>query len=239
MERGFTVSGVLSQSFTVLGRNFLILIVTSLAIYAPVTLLTLAATANPDPTRTAFLSGIGVLLSIPISMILQGAVMFGVYESLRGRAFPLGRSVQIAFDRFWLMLGVSILSSLMIMIATLCLIVPGVIVAIMLMVAVPAVVVEDCGVGAAFERSRDLTEGNRWRIFGLVCVIICLAGGAAMVQVAIKALIAESALASTIIDALISSVQSSFSSVLTAVVYYQLRMQKDGLDLDHLASVFE
>jgi hypothetical protein len=50
-------------------------------------------------------------------------------------------------------------------------VIPGVILAVMWAVVVPVIVIEGAGPRAALRRSRQLTRGNRWHVFGTLVVI--------------------------------------------------------------------
>ena len=73
--------------------------------------------------------------------------------------------------RFAAAFGLGLLTGLAIIVGMIVLIVPGVILSIWWAVALPALMREDLGVSEAMERSKDLTEGNRWRVFGLILVL--------------------------------------------------------------------
>jgi len=57
------------------------------------------------------------------------------------------------------------------------LIVPGVFLAVMLMVSTIACILEDRSPVEALKRSRELTRGNRWQLLGLVLILFIPAMG--------------------------------------------------------------
>ncbi len=92
----------------------------------------------------------------------------------------------------------SLLVGILVTLAAILLLVPGLIVWCVYAVAVPVCVVESLGLRASMTRSSFLTKGNRWRIFGVFALIFIasiviggmvgglagLAGGVHLVQVA-------------------------------------------------------
>ena len=95
-------------------------------------------------------------------------------------------------------------------------------------------------------RSKDLTEGYRWPIFGLVVVYFALTS---VLQYGLNPLLAAlgaSALAgpggvtlSVLVDPIANVVGGVLGAVGSAVIYAQLRTAKEGAAVDELATVFD
>ena len=136
------------------------------------------------------------------------------------------------------MVGAALLVGILTGLAALALIVPGIMVACAFYVAVPACVIERIGPRASLKRSGELTRGNRWGVFGLVILVavgtIILAGALA----ALGAVIGGAVLA-TIFTFVAEVVVEAFGAVVTAVVYHDLRVAKEGVDIDQIAGVFD
>jgi hypothetical protein len=123
---------------------------------------------------------------------------------------------------------------------------------IKLMVAPAAVVIEDLGALDALRRSWSLTRANWWRIFGITLVVSLLVGvigqvvmiplsllpaflsgflsphggGAQDVTIAVVV-----GVATAILGALVGAVGYAFQTSVMALIYMDLRMRKDGLDI--------
>jgi hypothetical protein len=131
------------------------------------------------------------------------------------------------------------------------LIVPGVILAVGLVLAIPAVVLEP-GLSPmkALSRSWQLTRGSRWRIFGLGVVLLVLIYVPVIAIGTIFAVLlpgsmpagptAGSAMLAAVLALAITGlvqifIYPLFYCVLT-ITYYDLRVRKEGFDLELLAS---
>lgn len=114
-------------------------------------------------------------------------------------------------------------------------VVPGVIIGCMLYVAIPACVIEKLGVTASMSRSVALTKGYRWQIFGLFLLVVVISALGAFVFT----LIGGAGLVGQLLAFGWQVVSTAFGAVLSAVIYHDLRMAKEGIDLDTLASVFD
>ena len=97
------------------------------------------------------------MLAMVLYTLSTAACLSGAYHTMRGQPFSVGQSLRDGFRRFFPLVGVAIVSTLLTWLAGLALIVPGAIVACAFYVAVPVCAIEQAGVGASLRRSRDLT----------------------------------------------------------------------------------
>jgi uncharacterized membrane protein len=118
------------------------------------------------------------------------------------------------------------------------LIVPGLILYTMWFVAVGPCVVERLGPWTSLSRSQELTKGHRWKIFGLlVLLFVPLNLVSKLVELALSAAGGETlVLVGTLIW---TSIEAAFYSVVIAVTYHDLRVAKEGTDIEQIAAVFD
>jgi hypothetical protein len=122
-----------------------------------------------------------------------------------------------------------------------------------LMLAPAAIVVERTGVYDGLLRSWQLTRNNWWRIFGITLVVAIMVGVIAQI-VQIPASLAATAIGgvvtphpdaesvtstlvvttiiSSVIGALVGSVTFAFQASVFGLIYMDLRMRRDGLDVE-------
>jgi hypothetical protein len=129
-------------------------------------------------------------------------------------------------------LGVGLMAG----VATMFLIVPGVIVWCGLFVAVPVAVMEP-GQGG-IDRSWELTKGHRWSILAVLAalMLVGLAAGAGAGLILFRAL--GPRFGPLFVD-IIVVVAGSIGSIAPAVTYADLRAEKEGVNTDDLVAVFE
>lgn len=186
---------------------------------------------------------LGLGLTVVLGSVGTAASTFVVADTYLGSTL----SPQEAFLRstpfMGRLIGTSLLVSLLMTIGFVLLIVPGIIIACGLLVTPSALVLEDIPGGTtAMGRSWELTKGYRGKIFGalLVAFVLLLVPGIALGAFAIGASL--SSLSEATLGAAIMLVQSilqilvyPFFYVLTTVLYYDLRVRKEGFDLERLA----
>jgi len=232
----FRVGDVFSKSFEIFGRHFFAFLILALLsnilvfLYLFGLMQGMIGGARSAPAIAGVLALIG-------SLIANGAIIYGVVQKLRNQDFSVGRSLEIGLRSLVPILGVSIVFGLAATLGLVLLIVPGLIVICMFYVAVPACVVERPGVFASLSRSSFLTKGHRWQIFGILVVLI-LAN--AVVEYVAGLVLARAGLYVVVFGPLVlSTVVSAFGAVVNGVIYYQLRVAKEGVDIETIARVFD
>ena len=170
----FSVGNALGTSFRVWFRNFVPFTLLSVIVHLPIIILWWSVIAgnfagSPDDlTRNfAIAFGSGFLLQ----GLLISTVVYGVVMELNGKRASFMDCVVVGLKRFLPAVLVTILFILAIGVGLIVLIVPGVIIACVLWVSIPASVIEKPGIGGAFSRSATLTSGYRGQVFGLALLV--------------------------------------------------------------------
>jgi hypothetical protein len=179
------------------------------------------------------------------SAILQAAIVYASVIDLNGGKATFADSLRVGAVNFFPILAISILISLGVMLGMILLIVPGVMMAIAWMVAVPVRVIEKKGILASIGRSAELTRGSRWHILGLFCVYLLIGiafGIVAGIIIAIVSAITGGA-DSTAVRVIISPVINGLTSMVVAsgiaATYQELRSRREGVGPEELAAVFD
>jgi uncharacterized membrane protein len=141
------------------------------------------------------------------------------------------------------MIGLSILVSVFVGLGFILLVVPGIMIAIALSVAMPSLVIEKIGISASIKRSRQLTKGNRWRIFGLFFIIGVIFW---VLMLVIGILFGLSGMATGGLSAysligapLLGALAALFITAVLAVLQVELRRLREGTGAESLGKVFE
>jgi hypothetical protein len=247
----FRVGHVLSQSWSVFSGNFLtFMLVTGIASLPPLLLPQPARGTPANPFENLGWGLFTVLLMIILSTLSQAVVLYGAFQVMRGRPVSLAESAQVGLRRFFPIIGLALSAGFLIALASLLFVVPGLMLYVMWFVATPVCVVEQLGPFRSMRRSRELTKGHRWKIFGLMLVILipALIFGAIVGVVVVFTLgtggflAVASALATTlgqVVNLIWSAAWTAFLAIVVVVTYHDLRVAKEGLDTEQIAAVFE
>ena len=249
MDPEFRVGKVVSKSFSIYFKNFVPFTVTAMVLILPATICSIAAILghfSPISTKTLTLSA--QIANFLLGCVISGALVFASFEALRGNSPSVGASMSKGFRAAFAVVIVSILVGLLVGVGFLLLVVPGIIAIAVCAVAIPAAVVEKPGLIGALERSKELTKGYRWRILGvfLLYAIIVFVASAVMNLAIGFGVMASGAklsggliLGAATIDWVLSAMMAALNASLAAVMYHDLRVVKDGVGIEELASVFD
>ncbi len=118
---------------------------------------------------------IGSLASVVVSIagvfLLQAALVEAVADVRDGRAdLTITETLGRVWPRVGAVAGASILAGIGVALGFVLLIVPGLYLVTIWSVVIPALVLEQLGVAAAFGRSRALVSGYGWTVFGVIVV---------------------------------------------------------------------
>jgi hypothetical protein len=259
--RPLGIGEILDAGIKLFLRHWRPLVLSVVGLILPVQILSALVTASVAPEQfdltstesgveegeeAEFLIGQGViaLLSV-VSVLLATAVCFkAVADAYLGVEPEWRRSLRFAVRRLGGLCGVAIVGGILVALATVALIVPGVWLFVSYAVAVPALLLERVGPINALRRSFRLVRGRWWPTAGTLLVGYLLIGilGALVTAVimVVPSLVAEG---NTLVGALGAVVGGTVGSVLTTpysaavvtLLYFDLRVRKEGLDLQLIA----
>jgi hypothetical protein len=239
-ESDFRVGHVLRRAVSMLLRRFLTFFIVTVVGFSPLVLLNRApttATTEIDPAQTFIMPGLGFVLLMVLSMLSSAVILHAAFQDMRNRPVNLVESLKVGLRRFLPLILLGFVEAVLIVFGLMLLIVPGLILYTMWFVAVGACVVERLGPWTSLRRSRELTKGHRWKIFGLVLLILLLSLVNPLLELALSAAGGETlVLVGTLIW---TAIGAAFSSVVIAVTYHDLRVAKEGIDIEQIAAVFD
>lgn len=182
------------------------------------------------------------LLAIVLSGVGVAASTFVVSDAYLGRDISATAALGRAVGLLWRIVATSLMVSLLVGIGFMLLIVPGVILLSGLMLSTIVVVLENPhNSNTALSRSWELTKGFRGKVLlAMFCVFILLLVPTIAV-VAIWSILPDlfgetGGVATEVATAVLSLFIYPFFYVVMTVLYYDLRVRKEGFDLELLAS---
>jgi len=193
-----------------------------------------------------------ILLSLLVSAASQAATVIAVSQVHLDRPASVGGSFSAVKNQIagviWLSLSVGLLVGL----AFMALIIPGILLAIQWSLAVPAKVLENLGVGEAMSRSSELSKGNRGRIFVIWVLFIALSIGinlllqwpielAAGVSArgALRRVGVEWQVASLVATFISQCLVGPLTTIAFSLVYYDQRVRKEAFDLQLMMTTLD
>jgi hypothetical protein len=255
----FGIGRVIARTFGVTGQNFIAFFLLALIARLPLLPLQLLEISKAQPgltsqqamalafTPASILTGLaGLLLALIMSFVLQAALVHGTIVSLNGRKASLADCLGTGLRVFFPVVGISFLVSWGAILGFLLFVVPGIMLIVRWVVAVPVRVAEGPGILSAMGRSAELTHGHRWAIFGTMFLFVLMLFGLELLLLPLAAVASLSPaiqghtllLVNLGLSTLVSALGSMVGAVLVASIYYELRTIKEGIGPEQLAAVF-
>jgi uncharacterized membrane protein len=247
--RPLSMGEILDVSFQLYRRHFAALAMVALICSGLPVLLSLFIEASGGMLQHVWLTLAYYGIFVVLSAIATAATVFIVSESYMGRPLSAGEALNRATPFLWRVIACSILTGLLVMVGFLLFLVPGIVLLCGLILAFPALVLEPGSTASgALSRSWALTRGSRWRIFGMLLTLGLLLYVPIVALTALAALVLPDAPTGSVMSGgLIGLVMAAvvqlflyplFYCVLT-VSYYDLRVRKEGFDLEVLAQTLQ
>jgi len=240
-EGHFRVGSVIRRSASVLLRHFLTFSIVAVIAYSPILLLAEARTAEQtDLTEAVSMLAWyvpGLILLIVLSTLGDAIIMHAAFQDICRRRVRLVESLNVILRHFLPIVGLAFVMHFLIWVGLILLIIPGFIIYMMWFVGLPACVIERLGPWTSLRRSRDLTKGHRWKLFGLALLLIVISLGSRLLEFELT--ITASPAVGLYGRLIWKGVWSAFASVLVVVTYHDLRTAKEGIDIEQVAVVFD
>jgi hypothetical protein len=251
MLRPLTVGEILDTSFSLYRRHFGALATVALVCTGIPLVLRMFLEASGGFLVNLTLGVLYALSLVVLNLVATAATVFIVSESYLGRPLSAWEALRRATPYMGRILICSLLMAMAVGLGFLLLFIPGVILAVGLVLAIPAVVLEpQTSASGALSRSWELTRGARWRIFGLgITLLVLLYVPVVAITGLFAFLIPQSPgmfrggslgmMMAIAVGGLVQMfIYPLFYCVLT-VTYYDLRVRKEGFDLELLASTLQ
>jgi hypothetical protein len=260
--RDVSISAVLNKTFGILSRHIITFSILSLVSILPTILIGIGMRkvtpgANMTP-EMASQFGMGMLAAFAWSLLVFpgvfGATAHIAFQDMRGRQASVSEGFRLGYSRALSMFGVfflifgglaligvllSLVSFVLGPLALLLLLglAPlAIVLALRWYVALQVCLVERAGPLQSLARSRDLTNGYKWSILGVlaICMVVWI-----IIRAVPMLLLLKFPLLQLAVDAISLIAISAYSTILGVVIYHDLRTVKEGVDIEGIASVFD
>lgn len=197
----------------------------------------------------------GVIIGGIVGMIIAGlALIFGtllcqaaltksISEYYLGNDISVGEAYKSVTPKIWTLMGAGILVSLAFFGGLLLLVVPGIIFGLWFALTTPVIIAENTKATEGMRRSRELARGNLGKIFSVLFLTSIIAGIIGLI-ISVPFSIISKFTGTGVLSIAIGQIGSIASNILAApisaaaaiLLYYDLRIRKEGFDLEMLAN---
>ena len=247
-----TTGMLLDRAFRLYAQNFSLMLGITAAAYVPLYAIMLlvesSRTSYVDPSQRRLIGLLSQLLFIVLWTtvafpIATGAGTYAVSERYLGNTVTIGQALARALKRFWTLSFAQLSVATRVVFGVILLVIPGILWSLSYALVVPIVLVEGHKALPSLKRSWDLVKGYRKKVFAILVVVYVLQWllGFGMGSLAKTLFALESATANVMESALsnlLSIFMTPFGIIADILLYYDLRIRKEGFDLEMLSRAF-
>lgn len=217
------VGGLFGKALQVYRASFARFWLTVLALFLPgVILFLIAGLFDPGSFGIIFFVFLGAVWLLLAYLFFHGVVV-KIVEDVEAVGSPdrsINEMVSASAPQIPSLIVLAFASAAVIYVGNVLFLIPGIIVALKLFVAVPALFVEEQKTFATMARSAELTRGNLWRLLGVYLLIIL---ALLVVYLILIALVAASPIVGAVLGTITAILVLPYLVIITAVVYFELR----------------
>jgi hypothetical protein len=244
-----TTGALLDRAVRLYANNFALLIGITAVAYVPFYLIMLlfqsSINFNPHDENAAWAAIIYLIVFMVLWAsiafpIAGGAATYAISERYLGNQVAISKALRRGLANFWPVSLAQITVSIRVIIGLMLFIIPGVLWLLSYSLVVPTILIEGQKATPSLRRSRQLMKGQRSKALAIMVVLILLEAitGAGVSSVSRAVFSAESTGGAVLLSA-INNLMSIFLAplgiVATILLYYDMRIRKEGFDLDMLS----
>jgi len=239
--RVHSIGGTIGEGINLYFANFLPLIFITAIINLPVIFykLYIMEIGNTNPIKMLFASLIMIFAVLGAATISSGFFVQLISRNyMQHEKISIGAFISKVLPIIFPLLMLTFFTTLFTTFAFLLFIIPGIIIAIGLIVAPHVLVIERTGVFEAMTRSWELTKGSKFTIFAILILGGLITMVFAVLNLIVQAFAANHPITSLLAEYSINIISGPVLPCILVVVYFNLRIEKEGFNIEHLANQF-
>ena len=244
-----TAGVLLDRAFRLYTGNFALMLGISAAAYVPFYLIMLAIESSIGGNLPSKDGGLSALLFQVLFLILgasiafplaSGATTYAISERYLGNPVTIGDALRRGLSHFWPLSIAQISATIRVIFGFLLLVVPGILWMLSYSLIVPVILIEGQKAIPSLRRSRDLIKGYRGKAFCILLVVnllqLVLAGGVGVIAgMLFSSQGGSGAILSSALNNLLSIFLTPLGIIAAILLYYDMRIRKEGFDLEMLS----
>jgi hypothetical protein len=242
-----TIGMILDRTVRLYMQNLSLMIgITALSYfpYLVVLVVTMATVGqDQDAVQIAIILGpismiLWVLIAQPLSV---GATTYAVGETYLNRQVSTADAIKAIWRRYGVLLPAQMVAGLVVLVGFILFIVPGILWTLSYTLIAPVIMLETVGAQEGRKRSWDLVSGNRGKVFVVLFVVGILTGVLSSAVDMVLPLLFDATtwggrFSLQVVAQLLSYLVVPITTIANVLLYYDIRIRKEGFDLEMLNS---
>ena len=235
------VGEILDHTFKMLGAQFKSYLIMAALGIAPIVvfgLLALSLYRTLGATTAIIDVLVAIIPIIVVAIAIEGGIVKTASLQISDQSISVTEAYRFGFRKTWPLFLGGLLYGLAYLIGLILLIVPGIYCAISFFFFAQAIIIEEQGPWSALGRSRKLVSGSWWRVLGILLLISILVSIFRMIIYYPLAILIlklwghfTGQIVSAILNVSLCFLFLPFSLIANTLLYYDLRIRKENLDL--------
>ena len=244
-----TTGVLLDRAFRLYTGNFALMLGIAATAYVPFYLIMLVIEASVGGNLPSRSGSFSMLVFQVVFMILwasvafpiaSGATTFAISERYLGNEVTIGEAMRRGLSYFVSLSIAQITATIRVMFGFLLLIVPGILWMLSYALIVPVVLIEGQKALPSLRRSRELVKGYRGKVFCILLVVnflqVILTAGVSLISgMLFDTESAGGGLLTSALNNLLSIFLTPLGIIAAILLYYDMRIRKEGFDLEMLS----
>jgi hypothetical protein len=244
-----TTGVLLDRAFRLYTGNFALMLGIAAAAYVPFYVITLAIESSVGGNLTSQDGGLTALLFQVVFLILwasiafplaSGATTYAISERYLGNDVTIGDALRRGLSHFWPLSIAQITATIRVIFGFILLVIPGILWMLSYSLIVPVILLEGQKALPSLGRSRDLIKGYRGKAFCILLIVnllqVVLAGGVSLISgMLFSSQDSSGAVLSSALNNLLSIFLTPLGIIAAILLYYDMRIRKEGFDLEMLS----
>jgi hypothetical protein len=242
-----TAGMILDRTFRLYTKNFALMIGVTALVQLPLLAVTVLA---PLVRESSVVLGVLATLIwlftflasfLILTPLVTGAATKAISERYLGNEITVGAALKFSWGYVWTLLLIHFVVGIIVTVGTFLFVIPGVFFWLSYILVVPVTVLENIRDGNRVrQRSWDLVTDHRWKVFAVVVVLIVpqfvlSISGPLYLQYVFGMESALGEVMGGLLSGLMSLLLYPLQAIAITLLYYDLRIRKEGFDLEILS----
>lgn len=237
--RQYSFGATIGKGFNLYFTNFIQILLISVLCKIPMAISIMFWNQSHFTVGTGAVAILAMIMSAITKAILSAFIIYLVSKNfLEGDTLSLVKGPPSILPLVFPIIGLSIVIGLITVLGSLACVIPGIIFGLGYSIATIVLVLERKGISESMKRSWELTKGRKGEIFGVALISHIIIACIQFPLIMTSELLSMSEELMSYIQLGASALVEPIWACILVVIYFNLRIEKEGFNIEHLTEQF-